>query len=317
MKKILVTGASGFIGKKLCYELIKLNLNVCGAVRNFDTHLFNNKVNVIAVGEIGVNTNWTNALKDTDCVIHCAGKVHFINEDNNANMYQSTNIEGTKNLAEQAVKAGVKRLIFLSSVKVNGEETGYEYKDKIFSNKSLANPKGAYAISKYETEKLLWKISLKHNLEVVVVRLPLVYGYGVKGNLKRLIKLIKFGVPLPFSLIKNRRSLIGIDNLVDVLVKCIKHPNAKGKTFLVSDGEDISTPNLLRYIASAMGSSAYIFPFPVSIIKFFCYISGKSKELHRLTESLQIDINYTKKTLNWSPPMSIQEGMRRMIKDKR
>lgn len=126
MKKILVTGASGFIGKKLCYELIKSNWNVFGTVRDFDTHLFNENLKVIAVGEIGVNTNWTNALKDTNCVIHCAGRVHFMNEDNNVNMYQSTNIDGTKNLAEQAVKAGVKRLIFLSSIKVNGESTSNE-----------------------------------------------------------------------------------------------------------------------------------------------------------------------------------------------
>jgi len=316
MKKILVTGASGFIGKTLCNKLIKLSFNVQGAVRSLDSLTFDYNFKAVTVGEIGANTNWINALKDIDCIIHCAGKAHSISKKNNINMYHSINTEGTKNLAEQAVKAGVKRLVFLSSVKVNGESTGKTFNNKIFTNKSVLNPKDAYSISKFESEKLLWKISSKTDLEVVVVRLPLVYGYGVKGNLMRLIKLIKSGIPLPFDLIKNQRSLIGIDNLVDLLVRCIEHPDAKSKTFLVSDGEDLSTPELLKNIASAMGRSAFMFPFPISLLKFFGFVLGKSSEIDRLTGSLQIDNNYTKKILNWSPPISVQEGIKRMIQNK-
>ena len=151
---------------------------------------------------------------------------------------------------------------------------------------------------------------------MVVVRLPLVYGYGTKGNLKRLMKLINFGIPLPFSLIENQRSLIGIDNLVDILVSCIEHPNAKGKTFLVSDGENLSTPDLLRYIASAMGRSARLFPFPILLLKLFGFVTRKSSEIDRLIGSLQIDSSYTKKTLNWTPPVSVHEGIKRMVQGK-
>jgi len=316
MKKILVTGASGFIGRTLCNNLIESSFNVQGAVRSLDSLTFDYNFKAVTVGEIGANTNWLNALKDIDCIIHCAGKAHSINKKDNINMYHSINTEGTKNLAEQAVKAGVKRLVFLSSVKVNGESTGKNFNNKIFTNKSVLDPKDAYSISKFESEKSLWKISSKTDLEVVVVRLPLVYGYGAKGNLMRLIKLIKCGIPLPFDLIKNKRSLIGIDNLVDVLVRCIEHPDAKSKTFLVSDGEDLSTPELLKNIASAMGRSAFMFPFPISLLKFFGFVLGKSSEINRLTRSLQIDNDYTKKILNWSPPISVQEGIRRMIQNK-
>ena len=316
MKKILVTGASGFIGKTLCNKLIKLSFNVQGAVRSLDSLTFDYNFKAVTVGEIGANTNWINALKDIDCIIHCAGKEHSTNEKNNLNIYHLINTEGTKRLAEQVVKSGVKRFIFLSTIKVNGESTGNNNQNSIFTNKDIPNPQDAYSTSKLEAEKLLWEISAKTNLEVVVVRLPLVYGYGSKGNLAKLIKLINSGMFLPFSLINNKRSLIGIDNLVDLLVRCIEHPDAKSKTFLVSDGEDLSTPELLKNIASAMGRSAFMFPFPISLLKFFGFVLGKSSEIDRLTGSLQIDNNYTKKILNWSPPISVQEGIRRMIQNK-
>ena len=323
MKKILVTGASGFIGKKLCYELIKSNWNVFGTVRDFDTHLFNENLKVIAVGEIGVNTNWTNALKDTNCVIHCAGRVHFMNEDNNVNMYQSTNIDGTKNLAEQAVKAGVKRLIFLSSIKVNGESTSNEkisnIKDGIkkkFTQKDLPAPQDAYSISKLEAENVLWEISSRTGLEIVVIRLPLVYGYAAKGNLRRFIKLIEFGIPLPLAMVKNKRSMIGIDNLVHLLNHCIDHPEASRKTFLASDNEDLSTPELIKLIASSMGKKANLFPFPIFILKLLGSVFGRRGEINRLVGSLRIDNRYTKEILNWTPPISVEEGIRRMIQGK-
>ena len=315
MEKILVTGASGFIGNNLCNKLIELNFNVRGAVRTLDSLTVDYNFNAVTVGEIGANTNWKNALKDIDCIINCAGKAHLINKKNNANLYHLINTEGTKNLAEQAVKAGVKRLILLSSVKVNGESTDQITKHK-FSHKNLSNPQDPYAISKLEAEKVLWKISLRTGLEVVVVRLPLVYGNGAKGNLARLIKLVKLGIPLPLGMIDNQRSMIGIDNLVDLLIHCIDHPEASGKTFLTSDGEDISTPELIKLIASSMGKKANLFPLPIFILKFLGTIFGKSDEINRLTGSLRIDNNYTKEILNWTPPVSVEEGIRRMVQGK-
>jgi nucleoside-diphosphate-sugar epimerase len=315
MKKICITGASGFVGQNLCDKLIKLNRNIIGTVRNLDTVSMVNNFECISVGDIGAETNWSNALKNVNCVIHCAGKTHSINEDKkDIDFYRLVNIEGTKRLAEQAANLGVKRLIFLSSVKINGESTGNIGNNKIFTNNDLPDPQNDYAISKFEAEKKLWEISLKTGLEVVVLRLPIVYGYGVKGNLLSLIKLINSGIPLPFSFINNKRSLIGIDNLVDIIIRCIDCSKASGKTFLVSDSEDLSTPNLIRYIASAMGRSARLFPFPILLINFFGFVIGKSKEVDRLTGSLQVDSDFTRKTLNWSPPISVQEGIKRMIK---
>jgi nucleoside-diphosphate-sugar epimerase len=314
MKKICITGVSGFIGQNLYNKFIKLNRTVVGTVRNFDHLSGNNNFKYISVGNIGPETNWHNALEEVDCVVHCAGKAHSMNENKNQEIYRLVNTEGTRRLAEYAVKAGVKRFVFLSSIKVNGEKT--DNIESKFSNNNLPNPQDAYSISKLEAEKILRDISAKTDLEVVIVRLPLVYGYGAKGNLKSLIQLVNFGIPLPFSLINNRRSLIGIDNLIDLLISCIDHPEAKGKTFLVSDDEDLSTPDLINYIASAMGRSARLFPLPIPLLKFLGFCIGRSNQINRLIESLQSDIEQTRKTLNWSPPVSVQEGIRRMVQGK-
>ena len=275
MKKILVTGSSGFIGQNLCQRLVKLNRDVLGTVRSEDIFSINNDFKNISVGSIDKEVNWNNALKDIDCIIHCAGKANMMNKKNELDIFRLVNAEGTKLLAEQAVKAGVKRFIFLSSIKVNGEGFYKINGNKIYTYRDVPDPKDAYAISKFEAEKALLEISDKTGLEVVILRLPLVYGFEAKGNLLRLIKLINYGIPLPFSLIKNKRSLIGIDNLIDVLICCIDHPDAKGKTLLVSDGEDLSTSDLLKKIASKMRSSIHLFPFPISILKFFGFILGK------------------------------------------
>ena len=280
MKKILVTGASGFIGYNLCKYLSKSGLQACGAVRSINSFLLKD-FKYISVSNIDIKTNWKDALVDTDCIIHCAAAVHEMNQNKNYNFYYSTNVEGTKNLAVQAVKAGVKRLVFLSTIKVNGESKDKIKDIKIFKNSDFPNPQNNYEMSKLEAEKALWEISSKIGLEVVVVRLPLVYGYGAKGNLARLIKLVKSGVPLPLSLVKNQRSMIGVDNLVDLLVQCIDHPEAIGKTFLASDGEDLSTPELIKLIASSMGRKANLFSFPISMLKFLASVFGRSEEINR------------------------------------
>jgi nucleoside-diphosphate-sugar epimerase len=316
MKKILVTGANGFIGHNLYKNLIKLNYSVKGTARNFDTVLINCDTKYISVGNIDSKTNWDHALEGVDCVIHCAGKAHVINKKDELDIYRVINKDGTKHLAEQAVKAKVKRLIFLSSVKVNGESTGKFDEPKIFTNDDTPNPKDNYAISKFEAEKALWELSSKTNLEVVIVRLPLVYGKGVKGNLKLLIKLINSKIPLPFADIKNKRSLIGIDNLVDVLERCIEHPKAAGKTFLVSDGEDLSTSELINIIASEMNRSVRLFWLPRVLLKFFGFILMRQSQINRLIGSLQIDNSYVREILNWTPPVSVEEGIRKMVKDK-
>jgi len=311
MKKILVTGASGFIGQHICKTLSRLNRNVRGTIRNVNSLNYDCKFEYIFVGDIGPETNWKKALEKIDCIIHCAGRVDEINKRKEVDTYHLVNVEGTKCLAVQAAQAGVKRIVFLSSIKVNGEST-----NKVFTNSDIPNPKNVYSISKFDAEKVLWQVSSTKGLEVVVLRLPLVYGHGTKGNMLRLIKLINLGIPLPFGLVKNHRSLIGIDNLVDILISCIDHPEAKGKTFLVSDGEDLSTPELLKYIASAMGRKVLLFPFPILLLKLLGFFIGKSREINQLIGSLQVNNNYVRKTLSWSPLVSVKEGIRRMVQGK-
>ena len=312
MSKILITGGTGFVGKALCENLQSKNYLVHITSR---TNIFPLSKRVISfnTGEINHKTKWNNSLKEVDCIIHCAARTHIMTEldKNSLESYRKVNVEGTINLAKQAAANGVRRILFLSSVKVNGENTiGFSS----FKNNDTPKPVDAYGISKWEAEKGLLEVSRRTGIEIVIIRSPLVYGYGAKGNLKRLIKLINYDIPLPFSLIKNQRSMISIDNLVDILVNCINNQNATGKTFLVSDDKDVTTPELIYYIASAMGKKAHLFPTPISLLKFVGAITGKKKEIDRLTGSLKLDINYTKKTLNWKPPVNVFEGIKRMIK---
>ena len=323
MKKILITGASGFIGQFLIKSLLKLNKSVRGTIRSSNSFFSNTKIEYVSTGDINIKTNWKESLIGVDCIIHCAGKAHAMKSSKNdlSTIYKSVNVDGTSQLAKQAAEAKIRRLIFLSSIKVNGENTRnyhmnkflYEKKKNVFSYKDPAFPEDLYAKSKSDAEKSLWEISSRTGLEVVVVRLPLVYGYGAKGNLARLIKLVKAGIPLPLSMVKNQRSMIGIDNLTDLLIRCIDHPEASGKTFLASDGEDLSTPELIKLIASSIGRKANPFPVPIFLLKFLGSIFGKTEEINRLVGSLRIDNSFTKESLNWVPPISVEEGIRRMI----
>jgi nucleoside-diphosphate-sugar epimerase len=314
MSKILITGATGFVGNALYKNLRLKKYTIHVSVRS-NQQKITEGVTSFNVGEICSETNWKDALKGVDCIIHCAARAHVMREKktNILKNYRKINVEGTRSLAKQAVAFGVKRFIFLSSVKVNGEKTRESFR---FKHNDLSRPEDAYAISKWEAEQVLLDESKKSGLEVVIIRAPLVYGYKAKGNLKRLIKLVRSGIPLPFSLVSNKRSLIGLDNLINVIIRCIDHPEAAGKTFLVSDSEDLSTPDLLTHISSAMGYSSRLFPVPISLLKFVSRVIGRKSEMDRLLESLQIDNSYTCEVLNWAPTVSVAEGIRRMVRGK-
>lgn len=319
---ILVTGANGFVGQALCEELQIRNRKHKGVVRKIDSE---KSKQYFAIGNIDSDTDWSNTLIGVECVIHCAARTHIMHEKNKNTLeaYRTINVEGTRQLAIQAASSGVKRLIYISSIKVNGEGVNIPSKKKSISasrrkitHMDAPTPKDSYSLSKWEAEQLLWDISTKTGLEVVIIRPPLVYGPRVKGNLSRLLKLIHLGIPLPFGFIKNKRSLIGLDNLIDLLIHCVDHPSASGRTFLVSDDEDISTPDLLHYIAKGLGRSVRLLPVPVPILYFLGIIIGKREEIDRLTGSFQIDSYYTRKTLGWFPDVSVEEGLRRMVKPK-
>jgi nucleoside-diphosphate-sugar epimerase len=326
MKRILITGASGFIGQSLIKTLLNKDKKIRATIRSNSLFSSNTETEYINVGDINGETRWEEILDDIDCIIHCAGQTHIreVKKEDDQSIYHSVNVDGTKQLAKQATESKVKRLIFLSSIKVNGECTATNSNDtnkdflskKIFMQSDKPNPENPYAKSKLEAEKVLWEISAITGLEVVIVRLPLVYGYGAKGNLVRLINLVNSGIPLPLSLVRNKRSMIGIDNIIDLLIRCIDHPEANGKTFLASDGEDLSTPELIKLIASSIGRKANLFPLPIFILKSLGSIFGKSEEINRLVGSLRIDNSYTKKILDWTPPISVKEGIRRMVQGK-
>ena len=310
---ILITGANGFIGNSLYKTLIFLNRKVTGSIRSNRYTFESTNLNKILVDNIDGTTDWSNVLLGCKTVIHCAAKINSIREGDELSHFRTVNTFGTKKLAEQCAKIGVKRFIFLSSAGVMGADTD---KRGAFLNSDKPNPSENYSISKLEAEEELRKISANTGLEVVVVRPPLVYGCGVKGNFKRLMKLVNIGIPMPFGLLKNQRSFIGLDNLIDLIIKCIDHPNAAGKTFLVSDDEDLSTTDLIRYMQLAMGKSSFLLPVPISVLKFMSTIIGKQKEINKLVKSFKLDSSYTREVLNWRPPYSVKEGIIKMMNYK-
>ena len=308
---IAVTGADGFIGSRLCNLLNSSGFETRRLVRTSNSNI----KGVFSIGAIGADTNWSNALDGVSIVVHCAARVHKL-KDQSANPlfeYMSVNCFGTQNLAQQAAALNVKRFIFLSSIKVNGEVTDSINSNAAFSHLDIPNPLDDYGISKWKAEQALWEMSRNTGMDVVVVRAPLVYGPGVHGNFLRLIKLVRLGIPLPFNRIKNQRSLIGVDNLLDLLVCCIEHPMAGGKTFLASDNQDISTPDLVRLLARLLGAPSRLFSVPESLLNLCCCFLGMRVDLDRLIKSLRVDISYTREILGWEPPISVDEGLRRAL----
>ncbi|HBH7915830.1 TPA: UDP-glucose 4-epimerase family protein [Vibrio parahaemolyticus] len=303
--KILITGASGFVGNVLLEKLNNDYLHALG--RSLPNVL---KKEQFFKHDIDEKGNYSEALHNVDVVIHLAARVHVMNDSttNPIEEYRKVNTRGTENLAFQAAKAGVKRFIFVSSIKVNGESSlsGIPFK---FSDES--RPQDDYGLSKAEAEKKLLAIGKKMNMETVIIRPTLVYGPGVKGNFASLLSLVAKGIPLPFGCIKsNKRSLVSVENLVDLVIKCIEHPKAANQIFLVSDNHDVSTSEMIREMAIALGKTEWQLPLPVCCYAAAGKLFNKSDVVDRLTGSLQVDISHTKKTLGWVPPQSLKEGFK-------
>ena len=304
-KTVCVTGATGFIGKTVCellsyrgYRLVKVSRNKLSGY--------------IAVGNIDAQVDWSNVLDGVDCVIHLASKAHVFGKDlsGTKEIFFQVNVAGTVNLAHQAVNSGVKRFVFISSIGVNGASstTPFLYSDK-------PSPYDTYTQSKYKAEKELLKIAKETGLEVVIIRPPLVYGKNAPGNFGGLIKLVNLNIPLPFGSIYNRRSFIGIDNLADFIAVCIEHPLAADKIFLISDDHDVSTTELISCMIKSSGINQCLIAVNISLLKFAAYLIGKASSIDKMACNLQVDIEYTKKTLGWKPVLSFQEGVQRCFSD--
>jgi nucleoside-diphosphate-sugar epimerase len=304
--KVLVTGANGFVGSALCPHLAELGHEVVPVVRRQS----NIADEVIVHGA----ASWKAALKGCDSVIHLAARAHVMQdqERNPLQAFRVSNVDTTIDLAKRAVEAGVRRLVFMSTIKVNGEETAPGCS---FSPEDSTEPKDPYAISKWEAEQGLFEIAKRTGLEVVIIRPPLVYGPGVKGNFATLIRWVKNGVPLPFGALRNRRSMIGLDNLLNFTVLCAdvaRSPSAKGQVFLVSDDEDVSTTELLRRVAKAYGCKSRMFSVPVELMRLAARCTGKSSLADRLFGSLVVDNSKARQMLGWHPPSSMDEQLQKM-----
>lgn len=303
---IAVTGANGFVGGALVERLRHDGATVRALVR----HAVGPQQ--IGVGAIGLETDWTQALGGIDCVVHCAAHVHQMGPASTTgeDAYHRINTEGTVRLATEAARLGVRRLVFVSSVKVMGEASPPGRPWRVSDTPHPADP---YGRSKWAAERALWEISGRTGLEVVVVRPPLVYGPGVKANFLSLMRAIRRGWPLPLGAIRNRRSLVALDNLTDLLTLCTQAPQAAGQTFFVSDGEDLSTCALARAMARAMGRRALLLPVPPAWLRQAGRITGKGAAVDRLLGDLQVDIGHTIDRLNWRPPLTVEQALRKAV----
>ncbi len=302
-REILVTGASGFIGRALCESLATSGRTPRRAVR----HPLSGTSDTTAIGNIGPDTDWKSALEGVRCVVHLVARTHVLRETaaDPLSEYRRINVMGTERLAREAAANGVRRIVFLSSVKVNGERTS----TRPYTEDDMPRPEDAYGISKLEAEQALTRVAAETRLEIVILRPPLVYGPGVKGNFLRLMDIVTRGVPLPLSSVANRRSLVYVGNLVAAITHAIDAPQAAGRTYLVSDGDDISTPTLMRGMANALGVISRLFPCPPALLNIAGILSGRSAEISRLTGSLQVDSSRIRRELGWTPPFRLEQGL--------
>lgn len=310
---VLITGATGFVGQSLVKYLTDEVCAVRVALRTLENS--NPQQDVYCVGNINANTNWENALAGIDVVIHLAARVHVMKEVTTDPLaeFRQVNVEGTLNLAKQAAKAGVKRFVFLSSIKVNGE---YTTQGKPFTSLDTPNPKDAYGLSKFEAEQGLFALAAESVLEVVIIRPPLIYGADVKANFRSLAKLAQLNIPLPFGSIDNKRSLVFIDNLIDLIVLSVHHPAASNQILLISDDDDVSTTELIKRIKESSGKRYLLLPVPQNWLNLLFKLIGKPSLSDRLLGNLQVDITKTKALLNWKPQYSVKEGIERTVSNK-
>ncbi len=305
MRRVLVTGATGFVGRALCQDLAHRGWQVRAAARN--QARLPEGCEPCIVGDIGPGTDWTEALEGVDAVAHLAARVHVMHEraEDPLASFRRTNVEGTLQLARAAARAGVGRLVFLSSVKALGGASP----NGPLTDASPPNPEDPYGISKCEAEAGLRRIADQLRLEVAILRLPLVYGPGVKGNFRSLMGLVDRGLPLPLGRVANRRSLLYLGNLVDAIDRCLSHPAAAGRSYLLRDGEDLSTAELVRRLAAALGRRTALVPVPVGLLKLGAACVGRAAGAQRLLGSLTVDDGPIRRELEWNPPFTVDQGL--------
>ncbi|BBG90120.1 UDP-glucose 4-epimerase family protein [Aeromonas caviae] len=306
--KVIITGANGFVGSAAFNKISELEqYTVSGAVRH-NTE----KSSFISIGDMNYETDWSNILRGQNVVIHTAARAHVMIDEaiNPLAEYRRVNVEASVNLAKQAARAGVNRFIFISSIKVNGN--GGE-RSRVYYHNDPPAPEDNYGISKAEAEVELKKIAEDTGMEMVIIRPTLIYGPDVKGNFNSLIKLVCWGLPLPLGAIHNCRSMVAIDNLIDLIVTCIDHPKASGQTFLVSDDQDMSTTELLEVMAHSFNKKAILIPIPAKLLHIAARLLGREAIVDRLCGSLKVDITHTKETLDWRPPVTMEQQLAKIV----
>ncbi len=307
--RILVTGATGFVGSEIIRQL---DLTPgCEPVAALRRPIAVPGVATVIVGELGPQTDWAHALEGVDAVVHCAGRAHQLNDHaaDSLSEFRRVNVEGTRRLAECAAAAGVRRFIYLSSAKVHGEATH----GQPFRETDEPAPSDPYAISKHEAECALTALAARIGLETVILRPPVVYGANPKANMLRLTQWIARGAPLPLALVRNRRSMVNLANLVSAVMACLTHPAAVGRTYLISDRQDLSTPQLIQMIAKALGRPARLWPVPVAALRLGGWLMGRGGDVERLVDSLEIDSSLIGWQLGWHPVQSPEKGIAAMV----
>lgn len=306
--KVLVTGATGFIGRALCRHLLQHSVSVRASTRVASSAALPPEAEVVQIASVDGETDWSEALAGVDAVVHLVGRVHVMSESDPDPLgaFRTVNTEGTGRLAAMAAEAGVRRMVYVSSIKVNGEQTT----GSPFTESDVPKPHDPYGISKWEAEQGLWGTARRTGLEVVVVRPPLVYGPGAPGNFLRLLQFIRMGVPLPLASVQNQRSFMYVENLCDAIRVCAQHPSAAGRTFLLSDGEDISTPGLIRLLSSYLGCRTRLLRFPPALLGAGARVLGFGGEAERLLGSLRVDSSAMRRALHWTPPFPLRDGLR-------